>query len=35
MVVVVPPGDDEDPTRIGAFYDGTFDYLRRSGMSLI
>jgi hypothetical protein len=35
MVVVVPPGDDEDPTRVGAFYDGTFDYLRRSGMSLI
>jgi hypothetical protein len=35
MVVVVPRGDDEDPTRLPAFYDKTFDYLARSGMSLI
>jgi hypothetical protein len=35
MVVVVPQGDDEDPTRSPAYYDQTFDYLRRSGMSLI
>ena len=35
MVVVVPEGDDEDPTRPSAYYDETFDYLRRSGMSLI
>jgi hypothetical protein len=35
MVVVVPRGDDEDPTRAPAFYDETFEYLRRSGMSLI
>jgi hypothetical protein len=32
---VVPRGDDEDPTRAPAFYDETFEYLRRSGMSLI
>jgi hypothetical protein len=35
MVVVVPRGDDEDPTRDPAYYDETFDYLRSSGMSLI
>jgi hypothetical protein len=35
MVVVVPRGDDEDPTRDSAYYDQTFDYLSRSGMSLI
>lgn len=35
MVVVVPRGDDEDPTRNPAYYDQTFDYLSRSGMSLI
>jgi len=35
MVVVVPRGDDEDPTRNPAYYDQTFDYLNRSGMSLI
>lgn len=35
MVVVVPRGVDEDPTRDPAYYDQTFDYLRRSGMSLI
>lgn len=35
MVVVVPRGDDEDPTRRPAYYDQTFDYLSRSGMTLI
>jgi hypothetical protein len=35
MVVVVPRGDDEDPTRNPVYYDPTFDYLSRSGMSLI
>ena len=35
MVVVVPRGDDEDPTRDPAYYDETFDYLRRCGMRLI
>ena len=35
MVVVVPPGDADDPTRNPAYYDQTFDYLSRSGMSLI
>jgi hypothetical protein len=35
MVVVVPRGDDEGPTRDPAYYDETFDYLRRCGMRLI
>jgi hypothetical protein len=32
MVVVVPPGDNEDPTRDPAYYDPTFNYLLRCGM---
>jgi hypothetical protein len=35
MVVVVPMGDDEDPTRQREYYDPTFDYLVRTGMSVI
>lgn len=33
MVIVVPPGDAEDPTRKPEFYDPTFDYLRAVGIS--
>jgi DUF2075 family protein len=35
MVVVVPDGDDGDATRSSAFYDPTFEYLRRVGLSEI
>lgn len=35
MVVVVPRGDDEDPTRSPVFYDGTFEYLASCGMTLL
>jgi hypothetical protein len=35
MVVVVPRGDIEDPTRDPAYYDQTFEYLSGSGMLLI
>ncbi|MBX3323425.1 MAG: DUF2075 domain-containing protein [Phycisphaeraceae bacterium] len=28
MVIVVPEGEESDPTRAGKFYDPTFDYLR-------
>jgi Uncharacterized conserved protein (DUF2075) len=35
MIVVVPQGDAEDPTRDPSFYDHTFDYLCRLGMPLI
>lgn len=32
MVIVVPPGDPEDPTRDAAFYDPIFHYLREVGI---
>jgi len=32
MVVFVPPGNDDDPTRPPAFYDATYDYLRAVGI---
>jgi len=35
MVIVVPHGDSEDPTRKPEFYDPTFDYLREIGFSCI
>ncbi len=31
MVIVVPAGDPEDPTRLPAFYDATYEYLRSVG----
>jgi DUF2075 family protein len=31
MVILVPPGDAEDPTRIPAVYDETFNYLKTIG----
>jgi len=35
MVIVVPEGDVEDPTRDPAFYDSTFDYLVEIGFNVI
>lgn len=35
MVILVPPGDAEDPTRIPAFYDETFNYLKNIGFLTI
>lgn len=35
MVIVVPDGDLEDPTRAAAFYDPTFSYLRQIGFQEI
>jgi hypothetical protein len=35
MVVVVPSGDIEDPTRHPTFYDPTYEYLVRSGLAVI
>jgi hypothetical protein len=35
MVIVVPPGDIEDPTRKSEFYDPTFEYLRTIGFSVL
>lgn len=35
MVVVVPDGDADDPTRSRAYYDPTFEYLSRLGFATI
>ena len=35
MVIVVPEGDADDPTRKHEYYDATFDYLRRIGFMVI
>jgi hypothetical protein len=35
MVIVVPPGDASDPTRLPEFYDPTFAYLKDIGFSTI
>jgi Uncharacterized conserved protein (DUF2075) len=35
MVIVVPEGDDSDPTRSKAFYDPTFEYLKRIGFRML
>jgi schlafen family protein len=35
MVIVVPPGDHEDPTRNPDFYDPTFNYLKDIGFDSI
>lgn len=35
MVIVVPPGDLEDPTRKPEFYDPTFEYLREVGFTTL
>ena len=33
LVIFVPPGDDNDPTRPCRYYDGTFDFLQRCGLT--
>jgi hypothetical protein len=35
MVIVVPEGSRLDPTRMAEFYDGTFEYLRETGLPVI
>jgi hypothetical protein len=35
MVIVIPEGDPEDPTRNAAYYDPTFEYLRSVGFDTI
>ncbi|MFA5168120.1 MAG: DUF2075 domain-containing protein [Candidatus Omnitrophota bacterium] len=35
MVIVVPTGDPEDPTRNSKFYDPTFEYLKSIGVDVI
>lgn len=35
MIVLVPEGDEDDHTRLPAFYDESFEYLRRLGLTLV
>lgn len=35
MVIVVPEGDPDDPTRNPSFYNATFEYLQQIGLKLI
>ena len=35
MVIFVPKGDSGDPTRAPQFYDGTFEYLKDLGLSVV
>jgi hypothetical protein len=35
MVIFIPPGDVEDPTRSPAFYHSTFNYLKELGIDEI
>jgi len=35
MVIVVPEGSDEDPTRAHRFYDSTYEYLRSIGIVIL
>jgi len=35
MVIVVPSGDKDDPTRAPTFYDPTFKYLKNIGFEII
>jgi len=35
MVIVVPQGADDDPTRLPEFYDDTFRYLQSIGIKVI
>ena len=35
MVIFVPSGDDSDKTRLPEFYDDTFDFLQRCGITVV
>lgn len=35
MVIVVPEGDENDPTRLPSLYDSTFEYFNRIGIPLL
>jgi Uncharacterized conserved protein (DUF2075) len=35
MVIFVPDGDEADPTRKSAYYDGTYEYLRGIGLQVL
>jgi hypothetical protein len=35
MVIVVPEGNPEDPTRNHEYYDATFNYMKSVGIKLL
>jgi len=35
MVIVVPEGNAEDHTRKSEYYDGTYEYLKELGITII
>ena len=35
MVIVIPPGNDNDPTRLTSFYNPTYEYLKSVGFEVI
>jgi hypothetical protein len=35
MVIVVPEGNTEDPTRKNEYYDATFNYMKSIGIKLL
>jgi hypothetical protein len=35
MVIVVPEGNPDDPTRIPVYYNSTFEYLKGIGFEVI
>lgn len=35
MIIFIPYGDENDPTRITSFYDGTYEYLKEIGLKEI
>ena len=35
MVIVVPPGDDKDLTRLSEYYDNTFELLKEVGFTVL
>jgi hypothetical protein len=35
MVIFVPPGDPDDPTRDPKYYDATYAYLRDVGIAVV
>lgn len=35
MVIVVPEGNADDPTRASEYYDGTYDYLKEIGFDVL
>ena len=35
MIVVVPMGNEDDPTRPPSFYDGAYNYLKSLGLQVI